>query len=336
MKKEDYPMIDLVIGGPDIIAGKTTKVDSLISLFQRRGLVVRDIRGTEIDALYHSKIIQDELARTGWTNPPINFKNFLSKVQLNFNMGGTVNYRDFIWWAHELMSGGKTNQDLRVASMVANDVSTYIDPNSADVWIMEEPTKRGAGQVNRVIEQNRSKWGSQMDPVAAAHCHAVYRIDEFLRFRKPLRENGKITIRSRSEESACYQVREEEHLPNGIPKRDYLTLPGHKIAFANAPTHIFVTCGPESLDEKEYLKLREERSSGRFTDDHEENTSYQVLVNRRYASDWLERLYEAGCQMHGGTPPKIKRFSIYNSAEEIKVQMDACLEKMLSGERFDI
>ena len=78
--------------------------------------------------------------------------------------------------------------------MMQNKVTSYIDPNSADVWIMEEPTKRGAGQVNRVIEQNRSAFNDELNPKAAAETHSVYRTDEFLRFRKPLRENNKIII----------------------------------------------------------------------------------------------------------------------------------------------
>ena len=151
-----------------------------------------------------------------------------------------MDHTKFFQNVNEFLSLGGTNADLKIASCVQNKSSTYVDPETADAWIFEEPTKRGAGQVNRTIEQHRSQYGSSIDPIAAAYCHQVYRIDEFLRFREPLRKAGKIIIRSRSEESACYQIRDKKALPHGIDEKTYLSLPGHKIAFANPPTHIFI------------------------------------------------------------------------------------------------
>lgn len=317
--------VDLVIGGPDM-SGTSTQIEDVSEYFLSKGKVVRDIRGTEIDALFHSEKFQARVG-AGWDDYFINLRKFLSAVV--DTPSSLVSARDFLWDVNELLGGGGTNQDLRVASMVENNVSTYVNPDSADVWIMEEPTKRGAGQVNRVIEQNRSSFGSEIDPVAAAETHSVYRTDEFLRFRGPLRVKGKTVVRSRSEESACYQIFDEKNLPNGVPRDYYFNLAGHKVAFANPPTHIFVVCGPESWTEKDYLKLKKERSGdGRSEDDYERMAGYQVLVNRRYATDWLEGLYKEGCGKFGVEAPKITRFNIYDFKSEIKAKMASELEKI--------
>ena len=163
-------MIDLVIGGPDM-SGTSTQIQNTIEFFQQRGKKVRDISGTEIDALFHADIF----SVINKIHP--NLKSFLQDERI-FQETKT----GFLYQAHLLLAGldRGTNMDLKVASMVENDISTYIDPNAADVWVMEEPTKRGAGQVNRVIEQNRSRWGSVIDPVSAAispilHSHRVLR-----------------------------------------------------------------------------------------------------------------------------------------------------------------
>lgn len=321
--------LDLVIAGPDM-SGTSTQIKDTIEFFQGKNLRVKDLRGTEIDALFHSEIFQNENGKIGRSNEYLNFGEFLIDA-INYVEAGVsmANPKDFLFYANKLLSGGGTNQDLRIASMVKNNITTYIDPNSADVWVMEEPTKRGAGQINRVIEQNRSQFGDVMNPLAAALAHQAYRSDEFLRFRKPLRDNKKIVVRSRSEESACYQIYNKSFLSNGIKMDDYLKLPGHKIAFGNAPTNIFIVCGPKNWTNKDYLKFKDQRSDGRAIDDHEANAKYQVMVNNRYASDWLESLYEKGCKMHGGVVPEITRFNLYDSKEDIKEKMKSKLESIV-------
>jgi len=321
--------LDLVIGGPDM-SGTSTQIKDTIEFFQNKNLKVKDLRGTELDSLFHSEIFQNELIRTGWRNNILNFKEFLTIVDNVERTGAsTMGPRDFLFYAHNLLSGGGTNQDLRVASMIKNGVTTYIDPNSADVWIMEEPTKRSSGQVNRVLEQNRSQFGTSMNPKAAAEAHSIYRSDEFFRFRQPLRENNKKIIRSRSEESACYQIYDSKYLKNGVDLNYYFQLEGHKMAFANPPTNIFVVCGPKDWTAEDYMDLKNQRSDGRDLDDHEANSHYQVLVNNRYATDWLENFYEKGCKMYGGSMPEITRFNLYDSKEEIKKQMQSKLETLI-------
>ena len=315
-------LLDLVIGGPDM-SGTSTQIGDVINYFQGIGKIVRDIRGTEIDALFHSQAFQKGVSRS-WDKHYLNFGQFLSEVEECKSVSTSLP-RDFLEYVNNLLSGGRTNQDLRVASMVKNEVSTYIDPNSADVWIMEEPPKRGSGQVCRTLEQNRSKYGSSMDPVAAAVAHSVYRVDEFFRFRKHIKRS----VRSRSEESACYQIIDEEFLPNGIARDMYLDLPGHKIAFANPPSHIFVVCGPKDWTTKDYLELKEERNGGRMQDDHEKDAPYQILVNKRYASDWIDNLYKEGCGRFGVDVPEITRFNIYNSKDEIRRKMGLKLDNIL-------
>lgn len=319
--------IDLVIAGPDF-SGTTTQIDDIITYFRSANASVKDLRGTEIDALFHAEMLADERKRFG-EGEFLNLNEYLATIQKWRESGTTVkDTAGFFFYVNKLLGGGGTNRDLRVASMVKNDITTYIDPNSADVWIMEEPTRRGAGQVCRVIEQNRSKFGSKLDGISAALAHQAYRTDEFLRFRGPLRDAGKVILRSRSEESACYQIYDRKNLHSGIKMRDYLKLPGHELAFKYPPTHIFVVCGPIDWDKNEYLKLKSERTGSRILDDHESNYSYQLLVNQRYATDWLEKMYRRGC-MYKSKEPKIIRFDIYNSKEKTRELMNQALEEIL-------
>lgn len=310
--------LDLVVCGPDM-SGTGTQITDIAKYFISKGYRVRDIRGTETDALFHAEEFQGQL--------PTSLKNLTHLRELPHS---SEIYQRFLFYAHQKLSGGGTNEDLQVASMIKNSVSTFVNPESADVWIMEEPTKRGAGQICRATEQNRSQYHDRMNGKAAAEAHSIYRTDEFLRFRRVLRQKGRIIIRSRSEESACYQIKDKDILPNGVPLDDYLNLEGHKIAFANPPGYIFVVCGPANWTEQDYLKLKEERSGGRFLDDHELNVAYQLLVNNRYATDWISRLYEKGCERHNLKVPQITRFGINGSKEEIKKQMAHELERILA------
>lgn len=314
--------VDLVIGGPDM-SGTSTQVEDMMRYFENKGMFVRDIRGTEVDALFHVSLFE------GINSGLKSFEKFREKSWITDNSEAITN---FYGATTGLLFGAGTNQDLRVASMVENDVTTYVNPDSADVWVMEEPTKRGAGQVCRVIEQNRSKFGGVINPTAAAEAHSVYRTDEFLRFREPLREKGKIIVRSRSEESGCYQIFDEKSLPNGVSRDYYLNLSGHNVAFANPPSDIFVVCGSGNWTERDYLDLKRERSGkDRTEDDHEADAGYQVLVNRRYATDWLEGLYEEGCGRFGAAVPRITRFSIYDSKAEIREKMNSKLEEIMES-----
>jgi hypothetical protein len=326
MKRGKY--LDLVIGGPDM-SGTSTQIKDIINFFQNKEMIVKDLRGTETAAIFHTEKFQNELKKMGRNKKYLNFEEFLSDSEKYRTAGVSLfGPNDFLLYAHKLLNDGGTNQDLAVASMLKNNITSYINPNSADVWIMEEPTKRGAGQVNRVIEQNRSLFGDKLNPFAAALSHQSYRTDEAFRFRLPLRENNKIIVRSRSEESACYQIYDKKFLPKGIKIDDYLDLPGHEIAFKNSPTNIFVVCGPENWTTKDYFELKKERSDGRNIDDHESNSDYQVMVNNRYATDWLERLYEKANKIYGGQIPEITRISIYDSKEEIKLKMKNKLESL--------
>jgi thymidylate kinase len=320
-------MIDLVLGGPDM-SGTSTQVKDLVDHLRAKDMTIKDLSGTEIDALFHAQDF------------------------LQYNQGHET-LRSFVTDTGRLSDALHTfNQAvieylgaLQVASCVDNGITAYIDPNSADVWVMEEPTRRSSGQVCRVIEQNRSKFKPnnfdeeneafsnlfKINPMAAAYAHQAYRTDEFLRFRGPLRDAGKIVIRSRSEESACYQIFHQTELPDGISLQDYIDLPGHEIAFGNPPTHIFVACAPENWTEKEYLELKRERSGNRTLDDHEVNAGYQLLVNKRYATEWIDELYQQGCESYGSTPPEITRFNLYDKPEVIKAQMTAKLDEILKA-----
>ncbi len=46
-----------------------------------------------------------------------------------------------------------------------------------------------------------------------------------------------------------------------------------------------------------------------------------ILVNRRYASEWLEELYEERCGMLGVKPPGIIRFDLYKTEQQINKEI---------------
>ncbi|MGV8086897.1 MAG: hypothetical protein ACP5N1_04660 [Candidatus Woesearchaeota archaeon] len=313
MNKE---FIDLVVAGPDF-SGTTTQINDITEYFINNNLRVKDLRGTEIDALFHAEKFLN------LNTEYLSLQEFLNKNIIPDGKNYLLNQ------IYDLLSGRNNKSDLLVASMIKNDSTTYINPESSDVWVLEEPTRRGSGQVCRVIEQNASKFGSHLDGYSAALAHQSYRKDEFLRFRKPLRDANKIIVRSRSEESACYQVYDKKSLHSGIQLEDYLKLPGHRIAFANPPTDIVVVCGPVNWDKDEYLKLKSQRVGTRIQDDHEKNYSYQLLVNKRYASTWLEELYSKGCKMYGSKEPLIHRIDIYKNKDEIKEEINKLLDTIL-------
>ncbi|GEM_PF-1006578 len=338
--------IDLVVGGPDF-SGTSTQIDKdIIPYLQSKNMIVRDIRGNEFDALFHSekfsKLNQNYLSLRQFLEDTnlsmLRDDTFSSKAWfviketmsefLNRDMSKNTKNR-LIRQMYDALEGVGYKNDLRIASMVNNGITTYVNPLSADVWVGEEPTRRGAGQVNRVMEQNRSKFGSKLNAESAVYMHQGYRDEEFLRFRGPIRENGLISLRSRSEESGSYQIYDEHRLHTGVKPDFYRSLPGHKTAFSHPPTHIFIVHGPLEWKVDDYLALREERTGKRVLDDHESNYSYQLLVNDRYASDWLDQLYKDGCKPHSSTPPKIIRFDIYHTKEQLKGEMIAELEKIL-------
>lgn len=310
-------MLDLVISGPDM-SGTGTQINDLISFFKAKEKKVRDLRGTEIDALFHAEIFKEI------NQSYLSLKELLAAPNISQEQKN-----DFLIKAVGLLSSGGTNEDLRIASCVKNEVSTFIDPDSAEVWIMEEPTKRGAGQVNRTIEQNRTKYGGSLDPLAAAYCHSIYRVDEFLRFRKVFREKNKIIIRSRSEESSCCYHIKDELIPNGITSEELLCLPGHRLAFGFPPSHFFIVCAPLDWTKDDYLALKAARSGGRRIDDHEAFAEYQLLINRRYASSFLEEIYEQAGKIYNVIPPKIYRFNIYDTKEEIRDKMRAVIQTII-------
>jgi len=305
--------IDLVISGCDF-SGTTTQLFGIADYLSSKGYKIRDIRGSEREAMFHSEAMKE------FNQNYVSFGEFLKDETIS---------KERIRRAIEELDNLMRLTDFKISSMVHNEISEYINPDSADVWIMEEPTRRSAGQTVRGFELYRSQFGSKMNPVAAALAHQSYRSEEFFRFRKILREEGKIIVRSRSEESACYQIHDKENLPEGISREQYLSLPGHKIAFGNSPTHIFLVVGPADWKPIDYATLKGQRCGNRVLDDHEKNFEYQIMVNKRYATDWIENLYKEGCEMHEGKVPEITRFDIYDSKEQIINQMTSKLESII-------
>jgi hypothetical protein len=311
--------IDLVIGGPDF-SGTSTQIEDTIDFFKQNNLKIKDLRGDEFSPLFHA----ERFKHLGIHHDSL--RSFLKDHTLS-----SMSKLEFMAAAYGLLTGidQPNGQDLQVASMVKSEKTTYINPNSANVWILEEPPRRTSGQICRVVEHNRSIFNSEENQTSTAMSHQAYRTDEFLRFRKIMREEGKTILRSRSEESACYQIFDEKTLPKGIYMRDYLMLPGNQMAFANPPTHIFIACGPSDWTMEEYADFKRPRAGTRTLDDFEKNIPYQMLVNTRYATDWIDNLYNKGCELQGSTPPKIYKFDMRLPKEEIRRQMHDKLKHMI-------
>jgi len=328
-KNRSLSFLDIVVCGPDM-SGTSTQISDIISYFTTKKMKVRDLRGTEIDLLFHAEIFKK------YNSSFISLKAFLDSNKFTKTEKNNLILEIYSLISGYKIQGYKREDDLLVGSLKKNKITTYINPNSADVWILEEPTKRGSGQFNRVIEQNRSLFDFEEsdflinDAYSAALAHQTYRIDEFYRIRKVLRNNNKIIVRSRSEESACYQVYDAKYNKSGMKLNNYLILPGHRIAFRYPPTHLFVVCGPENWSKDDYLKFKEIRSLNRRLDDYELNTGYQLMVNKRYASLWLDNLYIKGCTLNKSKYlPKIYRFNISDSKEEIRNKINKLLDKII-------
>ncbi len=325
-------MIDLVIGGPDM-SGTSTQIVYVVDYLKQLGKRVKDIRGTEIDVLFHAEIFNEYNA--GY----VSLKEFL----LDKNVSDEKK-KEFVYKANDVLIGLSEKPDLRIASMVRNDITSYIDPDKADVWVMEEPVRRGAGQTVRTLELNKSQYGAETDQISSGFSFQVCRVDEFYRFRKVLREKDKIIIRSRSEESACYQINDANNLKLGISKNLYIQLPGNKIAFSFPPTHIFIVCGPENWTKDQFLlttddsklvlekyrDFRNKRSESRNNlDDFESNIDYQLFVNKRYAGKWIDNLYVDACKKYNSKMPEIIKFRIFDTKEGIKQKMEAKMKEIL-------
>ncbi|MCF7866272.1 hypothetical protein K9L67_03130 [Candidatus Woesearchaeota archaeon] len=301
------PFFDLVICGPDM-SGTTSQINALIAYLSQNNNILKDMRGTEKHAYFHAELFNSV------------FKNFRSYEEfINSKSMDPEILTDFIFsketYNDKVILTSMTDK-AKEDSQKEDPKFLYINPEKADAWVFEEPTKRGAGQSNRVIEQNMSEFHRELDPKGAGVCHSVYRKTEFLRFREPLREKDIPIIRSRSEESGAYQIYDEKNFPRGINLDYYLNLPGHKFAFSNPPTHIFAVHAPYDWTKDEYVELKKQRSKGRVLDDHELNAGYQVMVNKRYASNWLHDFYNAGCSMYGSKMPKIIQLDIMLKPEK--------------------
>jgi len=294
-------MLDVVIAGPDM-SGTTTQIQDAIDFFLSRSLYVRDMRGSDIDALFHAERFNAFNAIHTSLEAFLNDPNVsrATKEKLMFDLGIEI-------------------RKMEVASFVENSRTNFVNPNKANVWVFEEPPKRGSGIYCRVFEQNRGEFQAKRDPVAEAHSHADYRVFEYFAYRRILRELEKIILRSRSEESRTYQQYDKDFLPDGIPGCDYDKLPGHKIAYFAAPTHVLIGHGPTDWSREDYLKFKQERTRERLPDGFEEDFERQLLVNRRYAQvGWLETVYRNACKKYHGIEPRIIRFDMRMSMPEIK------------------
>jgi hypothetical protein len=322
--------LDIVIGGPDY-SGSSTQINDAISFFKNKGLVVRDLRGDEADALFHSEIMIKNIKKTinEFKN---NYKNFKSKDN-DFPevFSSFLEYKKLfrpLYSSKEVLMEPLLNNEM-FASCIKNDVSYYVNPADADVWVLEEPTRRGVGADIRSVGLHASKFNGEVSQTTKAQIYSFDRLKEFIRFRGPLRSANKIILRSRSEESACYQIYDEFANPFGISLDSYLSLDGNKVAFKNYPSHIISVSGLDSWTIDDMIALRKERGNNRITDDLEKDAKYQLLVNQRYGGDWLHKLYSsAGCDIS-----KIEFFNlpIMQSKESTRLEIQNILENAIQS-----
>ncbi|MFP4524713.1 MAG: hypothetical protein ACLFO2_05415 [Candidatus Woesearchaeota archaeon] len=287
--------LDIVVSGPDM-SGTSTQVGDIIGYFEAKGLRVRDLRGGELDALFHAGAFNH--INRGFRS--------LKEYELAVKAGREGS-------EDELGVFYKRALQLPRASCVQNDVSTYIDPESADVWVLEEPSKRS---LVRMVDMNMSRFWASHDPFAQAFSYGDDRYHEFFRFRQALRKAGRIIVRSRSEESATYQIEDAERLPEGISVDEYLRIPGNATALRHPPSLVFTVHAPADWTEEEYKKLKRQRTGDRVLDDHELNIPYQLLVNSRYASDWLQEFYEYADGLFDGGVPGIASIPMYGKGRK--------------------
>ncbi|MBN1274842.1 hypothetical protein JXA12_00915 [Candidatus Woesearchaeota archaeon] len=290
--------LDIVVAGPDG-SGTSTQVRDVIDYCQARGLKVADLRGDEVDALFHAE-------RFRRFNHRVSGSRFESYA--GFAASGLVEE-----FKHDFLAQAKATLDEgRFAACVDDPSFSFVDPSSIDVAVMEEPSRR-AGLSVRGVQLHRSRFGMPDDQYAKAVGYAFDRECEFIRFRKQLRESGKVVLRSRGFEStSTYQEYDGLLLPNAPRREHIIGLPGNKLALQHPPTDIIVVHAPRDWSADEYLSLKGVRMRGRMLDDHEKDVEYQLLVNARYASDWLEGLYELGRSLYGAAPPRIHRIEMYD------------------------
>lgn len=306
---EHTKYLDIVIGGPDH-SGTSTQIDDAIKLFQSKGLVVKDLRGGEAEALFHAIHIDSK-------------EHYLNKETFHNANGRFARYRKSIY--------DKINEKMnykQFASMVQNNISTYIEPNSADVWVLEEPSNRKVGTAIRQNILYASKFGIEFNKMEEAQAYSLDRKIEYMLFRGPMREAGKIILRSRSEESAAYQLYDAKFNKLGPKSGEFQELEGNKNAFINGPTHIFTVSGDQYWTLEDSRKLQKTRGSHKNADDKELNIEYQYMVNRRYGTKWVENLYEIAKDKFGCKMPKFYWMNIIESKETIKKEFDKELSRI--------
>ncbi|MGM5480326.1 MAG: hypothetical protein ACQESC_02595 [Nanobdellota archaeon] len=326
--------LDIVVSGFDR-SGTSTQITGIINHFQEKyDANVKDFRGTENAVLFHTPHIQDIIKRHDLSQKHISWKTFL----LDNNIPSTLKQEISFEYA-KMMEGveskdnslKKANIDLKIGAIVDDNEYFTAIPLDFDVGVFEEPSKRSAGVDSRKTEQKMSSFKRSGTPREALDAHSVYRKSEFLQFRKPLREANKIIVRSRSEESTlAYQFFDEKVLENGISEEEFLSKAGiSKYALVNPPTHAFIVCGPEDMTKEDLKKLYASREDGRVADDYEKDLDYQLMVNKRYASGFVEKMYEKFSKQFNTKKPEFIYLSLYDNIETINKKIGDNIERMV-------
>ncbi|MGM5481737.1 MAG: hypothetical protein ACQESE_05005 [Nanobdellota archaeon] len=330
-KPELKKAIDIGVSGFDR-SGTSTQINGIINHLETKyDLRVKDFRGSENAALFHA----DKFMH--YINGHRSLKEFLldNSVPVDHKQHLAFEFMKLLEGVYE--DNGtyvfrKADMDMKVAAINDDEKNyTKISPDFLDVGVFEEPSKRTAGVSSRKTELKMSAFDRLITPYENLIAHSVYRKDEFLRFREKLRQMNKIIVRSRTEESTiAYQFKDENVLSNGSTLEQFMSMPGiTEYALKYPATHLFIVCGPENMTLDNLKEIYSSRDDGRIQDDHEKNLDYQLLVNNRYASGFVERMYEKLCPQVGSQKPEFIYLDLKDNIPTMNKKIASHLDRII-------
>jgi hypothetical protein len=97
-----------------------------------------------------------------------------------------------------------------------------------------------------------------------------------------------------------------------------------------------VAHGPDNWTVADMTAFAEKRMGGRLRDDYEKDADYQLLINKRYATDSLENLYRVGTKLHHGIMPTFIRFDMTKPKNLLQIEMTRALNKILNDAGYTL
>lgn len=172
--------------------------------------------------------------------------------------------------------------DLREYWKEHNDIPELADVMKYDVICSAEPTFSMVGKVIReeIVRDNKRKYSG----ISTAHAFSLDREILYKKLLIPARKVGKIILQERGVvTSVIYQPIQLER----INLKEIINLPGNRLALKHAPDILIII----KVEPSEVIR----RLDKRHKKDHAifENLLFQRMVETRYESDWLRKLFES-------------------------------------------